>query len=140
MKPQGFFAGLHAPLLIALATSFLAAPLCAQPTNFQRLHSFGNTNLAGAFPRRVIEGSDGRLYGVAVLDAPTYQGIIYCINRDGTGYRILHRFKKSDPTGDSPDSLLEGTDGALYGVTTEGATNNQGAIFRINKSGTAITA
>jgi uncharacterized repeat protein (TIGR03803 family) len=139
MKTQGFFTGLHAPFLITLATFFLAAPLCAQLTNFQRLHSFGNTNLAGANPRRVIEGADGPLYGVARVAAPAFVGLIYCINRDGTGYRILHRFPKGDPAGESPDSLIEGTDGALYGVTTEGTTNNQGAIFRINKSGTDIT-
>jgi hypothetical protein len=28
-----------------------------QPANFQRLHSFGNSNLADAFPGRVLEGS-----------------------------------------------------------------------------------
>src|ERR1041384_1849256 len=106
MRTQGLLAGLHPPFFITLAT-FLAVPLWAQPTNFQRLHSFGNTNLAGAFPRRMIHGSDGRLYGVAVLDAPVYQGIVYCIDRDGTGYRILHRFRETDPTGDTPKSLLE---------------------------------
>ncbi|HZO84064.1 MAG TPA: choice-of-anchor tandem repeat GloVer-containing protein [Verrucomicrobiae bacterium] len=139
MKTQSFFAGFHVVFLTTLAASFLAAPSCAQPTNFQRLHSFGNTNLAGAFPRRVIDGSDGRLYGAAVLDAPVFEGIVYGINRDGTGYRILHRFKRGDPPGENLSALIEGTDRALYGATSEGAANNQGAVFRINKNGTAIT-
>src|SRR5687767_10606071 len=105
MKPQGFFAGLRAPLFITLAT--FSASLGAQVTNFQRLHSFGNTNLAGIFPGRLIEGSDERLYGVAQVGSVGWDGMIYSINRDGTGYHILHRFQNSDLTGGKPDSIIE---------------------------------
>lgn len=42
--------------------------------------------------------------------------------------------------GVSPLSLIEGSDGALYGTTSSGGTNHAGIIFRVNKDGTEFRA
>src|SRR5262249_14810666 len=60
------------------------------------------------------------------------------ISKDGTNYIILHSF--SDTDGNSPAfGLVEGRDGALYGVTTGGGSAGRGTIYMMNKDGTGFT-
>src|SRR5437773_6138364 len=48
-------------------------------------------------------------------------GSLFRLNKDGSGYAILHRFASSAGDGRNPSGeLIEGTDGALYGVTSSG--------------------
>jgi len=148
MKTQGLFGVLSLPsplhtcstALVGVALFCLATSARADLSNFQRLYSFGNAELSGSFPDRVIECSDGRLYGTAAHETSEFEGIIYRINKDGSGYAVLHRFKETAPTGDRPsDGLLEASDGSLYGTTTEGGANGKGTLFRIKKDGTGLS-
>jgi uncharacterized repeat protein (TIGR03803 family) len=73
----------------------LAAPLQAQAplTNFTRLHSFGNPDQMGYGPTAaLIEGSDGALYGTTSDDRGG-NGSVFRVNKDGSGFAVLHSFK-----------------------------------------------
>ena len=82
----------------------------------------------------LIEASDGMLYGTTFNGGlGTNNGTLFRINRDGSGYTILRSFV-TPAQGSSPNSLLEGSDGFLYGTT--GVTN---IIFKIGKDGSGFT-
>jgi len=68
---------------------------------------------------------DGKLYGVA-------GGKIYRL--DGPDATIVHEFAPED--GQSPSSLLLGSDGSLYGATTFGGIRGFGTVFRFTLPGT----
>src|SRR5262245_30174648 len=75
------------------------------------LHGF---SVPPSAPRaEVIEGSDGVLYGTTVSGGADDHGTIFRVNRDGSGFLVLHDFTANDTT--NPTSplarLLEGSDG-----------------------------
>src|SRR5947209_4686763 len=109
--------------------------------SYQRLKSFGLPGLAGQNPMDpIIEGQDGALYGTCRSPGDGSLGIIYKLSKDGTGYQILHTFYSAPGDGAVPyGALLEGSDGALYGTTSQGGTNGYGTVYRIDKEGTNYT-
>jgi uncharacterized repeat protein (TIGR03803 family) len=66
---------------------------------------------------------------------------VFKINRDGTGYTVLHSFTGTIINGwPGPDpDLIEGSDGKLYGTTEGGGTNGAGTVFQLNKDGSGYT-
>ncbi len=82
----------------------------------------------------LLKASDGKLYGVIGFAGTPANGVIFSMNGDGTGYTVLHNFSYAD--GSAPSgSLIEATNGYLYGVTTYGG-SGVGVIYRIKKDGT----
>jgi len=72
----------------------------------------------------VIEAGNGELYGVSAAGGANNAGILFTLHPNGSGYRILHDFSSSESL---PASLIQGGDGALYGMGT--------TIFKINLDG-----
>jgi len=115
-------------------------------TSFQKLHDFHVGDAAdGGYPySALVEGSDGALYGTTSAGGETSygngEGIVFRINKDGTGFAKLHDFLGGDPeNGAYPYAgLVEASDGALYGTTPQGGTYGAGIVFRINKDGTGF--
>jgi uncharacterized repeat protein (TIGR03803 family) len=109
---------------------------------YELLHSFGNNGTDGTHPYSgLMEGDDGALYGTTSAGGTdNYYGTIFKINRDGTGYNVLHNFTVANADGQTPSgTLFHGPDGALYGTTRFGgsgiAYSGQGIVFRINEDG-----
>lgn len=101
------------------------------------LHRFEGT-ADGKFPwARLLEGSDGALYGTTFsgTTGSSLPGTIFKLNKDGGSYGVLHYFDYGDgfyPFG----GLIEASDGALYGTTTGGGSaGNYGTVFKLNKNG-----
>ena len=104
-------------------------------TSYQVMHSF--TGDDGKYPYGgVIEGSDGVLYGTTQDGGVHAYGTVFKINRNGTGYGVVHDFGGSSDDGQNPQaSLLEAVDENLYGTTFYGGTNGDGTVFMLDKSG-----
>src|SRR5262249_35125480 len=83
------------------------------------------------------EGSDGALYSTTVAGGINASGIVFMVNKDGTGYTVLKYFGGASGEGmDARGALIEGSDGALYGTIAFGGSNNRGTAFTLNKDGT----
>src|SRR5437867_1174908 len=91
-----------------------------------------------------MEGSDGALYGTTLAGGirgfiPKGFGTVFRLNKDGSGYTIIHSFG-SPPDGNGPGgALMEGNDGMLYGTTRGGGSNETGTVFKMNKNGANYT-
>jgi uncharacterized repeat protein (TIGR03803 family) len=83
----------------------------------------------------LIEGSDGWLYGVAAFKGGSDRGIVFRIRRGGGDYSVLKRFTGSEDGRNPYGRLLEGSDGMLYGTTSNGGRSDSGTVFRLAKSG-----
>ena len=93
---------------------------------------------------KLVQVGNGTLYGTSFQGGTgTYTtsggevgGTVYKINPDGSGFAVLHNFSDYPDAGAMPSAgLIEGSDGALYGTTTYGGTNNAGTIFKLNQDG-----
>jgi uncharacterized repeat protein (TIGR03803 family) len=111
-------------------------------TGFVKVHQFKLSDPAdGTNPwSAVLEGSDGALYGTTFGGGALFGGVVFKMNKDGSGFRILHSFQFGVPTnGSFPRAgVIEGTDGALYGTTYSGGAHGEGIAFRVSKDGSGF--
>ena len=64
------------------------------------------------------------------------QGTLFRVNKDGTGYEIIHAFSSLGGEGRNPYAgVVEGSDGNLYGTTLNGGADLRGLIYRIDVDG-----
>jgi uncharacterized repeat protein (TIGR03803 family) len=99
-------------------------------------HSF---TIPGAAPQgNLIEASDGNFYGMTCTGGEFGYGTIFQCTKTGI-HTILHSFRGGDSDGSSPcGSLVQGSDGNLYGVTAWGgigSLNGNGVIFKCTCTG-----
>jgi uncharacterized repeat protein (TIGR03803 family) len=120
---------------------FICASLAATSqaaVQFQLLSAFGVATNDGRLPQAaLIEGSDGVLYGTTSAGGSNDSGTVFKLNKDGTGYAILHHFNGTDGA-NLLAGVIEGSDGALYGTANAGGSNNIGTIFKVSKDGTGF--
>ena len=110
-------------------------------SGYQVLHSFtgGATDGANSYAE-ILEGSDGALYGTTHYGGSTNQGVIFKLNKDGTGYQVVHHFTGKGGDGSQPSArLIEGRDGMLYGTTYFGGSSNLGTVFKLSQDGSGFT-
>jgi uncharacterized repeat protein (TIGR03803 family) len=114
---------------------------------FTLLHTFvpgTNKNYSnGNLPGLLTQGPDGKVYGTTLYggnhgcNGYCGYGVLYRVNKNGSGFQILHKFCSQTNCADGSESvsgLKLGTDGNLYGTTSYGGTNNAGTIFRVTPS------
>lgn len=82
---------------------------------------------------RLLQASDGALYGTASRGGTKGFGVVFKLEADGSGFAELHEFVGAGADGANPFAgLIQATDGALYGTTW------QGGVFRINPDGSGF--
>ena len=112
-------------------------------TGYRILHHFAGYALGDSQGPNggLVEGRDGGLYGTLYGNGP---GDVFRIRKDGSGYRLLHTFKRNDVDGTEPNGgLVAGSDGRLYGTTSNGGVGSNGGglgtVFGISIDGTSYT-
>jgi RHS repeat-associated protein len=111
----------------------------ANGTGFTTLYSFAD-GTDGAFPNGLILGTDGQLYGTTAQGGTHNNGTVFVIKTDGTGYTTLYRFSGENDGAQPNASLIQGTDGRLYGTTYSGGSSNEGTVFAIKTNGKGFSA
>lgn len=103
-------------------------------TDYQLLYSFDN--VAERLPRGgVIEGIDGKLYGMVETGGLHGGGVIFGLNKSGANFEVLHHFNGIE--GKTPyGEVVQASDGRLYGMASQGGTHDSGTIFGIDPDGT----
>jgi len=97
-----------------------------------RLYSFagggGGANPTGA----LVQGRDGYLYGMTA-EGGAGRGTVFRISTGGDEVNLVHAFGigAADDGAEPGDTLIQGSDGSLYGMTRRGGSNNLGAVFKI---------
>jgi uncharacterized repeat protein (TIGR03803 family) len=106
-------------------------------TGYTLLHAFTTNGVDGQQPEAgLVLGQDGMLYGTTAGGGSNQLGTVFKLAPDGSSYAVIHTFGGYPNDGDSPEAkLLVGADGALYGTTHSGGTNNTGTVFKLNTSG-----
>lgn len=101
------------------------------------LHSFAASS-DGNYPvGSLVQASDGSLYGTTQLGGAHNSGTVFKMTTSGSPYVVLYSFAGGTSDGSQPyASLIQASDGNLYGTTTVGGTHSLGTVFKITTGGT----
>ncbi|WP_374568099.1 choice-of-anchor tandem repeat GloVer-containing protein [Ideonella sp.] len=98
------------------------------------LHSFDYSAPEGAYPYApLLQASDGSLYGTTCCASGKWEGGLFKVSTDGAAFKVVHQFSRTRGNVYVPDmmSLLQASDGNIYGVTQKGGAHDAGAIYRV---------
>jgi uncharacterized repeat protein (TIGR03803 family) len=133
----------YAIVLLSVLALAASAPAQTQLFSFPcPTQQFSNCS-DGYDPNALIQASDGNFYGAAQLTTQgtsnPHGGTLFKITPSGQ-FTLLFTFSKNSSgqylNGDNPASgLVEANDGFIYGTSFEGGSNNDGVLFRIQKTG-----
>jgi uncharacterized repeat protein (TIGR03803 family) len=109
------------------------------------LYSFTGGNDCAYPCAALVQGSDGYFYGTTPVSGyrrgrGAYYvgaGTVFKISPNGA-YTSLYSFTGGNDGG-SPNGLVQGSDGNLYGTTQYGGTNDYGTVFKISPNGALTT-
>jgi uncharacterized repeat protein (TIGR03803 family) len=101
---------------------------------FSVLHSFTNgpdgiTPFAG-----LIQATDGNLYGASFQGVSSFYGTIFRVKTSGA-FSPLYSFGGIPDGGNVIGSLIQGSDGKLYGSASTEGSNGFGALFTLTTNG-----
>ncbi|MEO8765349.1 MAG: choice-of-anchor tandem repeat GloVer-containing protein, partial [Ginsengibacter sp.] len=108
--------------------------------NLTVARSFGVANsLNGSVPTGdLLQASDGKVYGMTSDGGSNHSGIIFSFDPATSTYTKLEEFDSAN--GRNPlGSLIQASDGKLYGMTQFGGSNDIGIIFSFDPSTSSFT-
>ena len=88
----------------------------------------------------LVQLRDGSLCGTTQDGGNAGKGAIFKLNTNGVDFALVYSFSPWGGDGQHPSAgLLQGKDGALYGVAQDGGSANLGSVFRLNLDGSDYT-
>ena len=115
------------------------------PATTSILHSFAGPTTDGSSPEfgRLMEDSNGNLFGTTTLGGTGNQGMVFELVKNGNSYTetVLYSFfVGSDSDGAKPNGgLIADGNGDLFGTTQDGGAHVLGTVFELVKSGNSYT-
>ena len=100
------------------------------------LFSFNGTNGSGP-GFSLVEAKNGTLWGTTAGGGQFNRGVVFRINKNGSGFQVVHNFPAKNAEFFFGVSLVAGKDGNIYGSSPGGGIlkcggYGCGTIFRIN--------
>jgi uncharacterized repeat protein (TIGR03803 family) len=97
------------------------------------LAAFSNGNSINPYTA-LLEGTNGNFYGATQNGAKVGDGNIFEMTPAGT-LDVIYSFTGGQDGNEPVGALSQGTDGNLYGMTTEGGADNYGGVFKMTPAG-----
>jgi len=129
--------GLRLAAIVA-ATSALLSSSLVHASTFATLHAF-NPGVIPAQPQsNLVQAGDGNFYGTSTVGGAYGEGSIYKVTSTGT-VMVMHSFYSSTDGAYPGASLVLGSDGDLYGTTTDWGAGSNGTVFKMTTGGSFST-
>jgi uncharacterized repeat protein (TIGR03803 family) len=104
------------------------------------IHRFTNSVSGQNPPAQLLAGQDGRLYGVTESGGPAGGGVVFAISPAGGDLALLKTFASIGTGLRTPKgSLIQDTNGVLYGTASLGGADGFGGLFKILTNGAGFT-
>ena len=135
---NGLFCGANSYNTSSTKTEVLFA-IGTNAASYTVWHTFATNGIDGRDPdTQLLRGLNNAFYGVTATGGTNGAGTVFTIQGDGSGYTTLYHFKTNNTDGRGPiDSLAQGTDGTLYGVTQRGGASDDGTVYALQPDGTS---
>ena len=101
---------------------------------FTKLYDFDGTSGYAPLYSKLLACNDGKLYGLSSSGGSFGNGTLYSFDPSNDSLIVLHNYDGVNDGSHPNASVIQATDGNLYGMTYDGGSNNFGVIFRYNIS------
>ena len=109
-------------------------------SGYTNLHEFAFSISDGAYPFGSMTLSDNMLYGATYTGGASFDGVVFRMNVDGSGYTNLHEFAGGSGDGTHPYyGSLTLSSNTFYDMTPAGGASGAGVVFRMNVDGSGYT-
>ena len=100
---------------------------------------FSFVNVLGTFPKgRLLQATNGKLYGTTLSGGSSDYGVLFSFNPANNVFTKLVDFVETN--GRNPSgSLMQASDGKLYGTTGYGGVNGMGILFSFDPANNSLT-
>jgi uncharacterized repeat protein (TIGR03803 family) len=99
------------------------------------LHAFASGDEGSTSYAKLVQASDGNLYGTTYFGGTERKGAVFKITLSGT-YSVLRSLGQGNQDAALPyGGLVQAADGKLYGTTLRGGSNDKGTVFSITTAG-----
>ncbi len=98
----------------------------------------GNADGSGPSTTLLL-GTDGNFYGMTSFGGTSDDGVVFKITPTGTLTTLYSFTGGTDGANPFNNALVEGTDGALYGLVSSGGTSGYGTVFKLTVAGLSGT-
>lgn len=98
------------------------------------LHPFHFTDGRGPIGR-LLQASNGFLYGVTASGATSERGVVYRLKPDGTKFEVLIEFANTNAGCQPTSGLINGSDGKLYGAAIDCGAHGAGTLYSLTLDG-----
>lgn len=124
---------------ILAATIGFAGRASAQHFRESTIHTFIPAPFGGSPTGSLILGSDGNLYGTTQYGGSADVGTVFRIANPTTTptFSVIYSFTGGDDGGYPASSLMQASDGDLYGTTFYRGAYDKGVVFRISDLATS---
>ncbi|MBB5064304.1 S-layer family protein [Granulicella mallensis] len=130
--------GLTVAVVCQLGLLLTPSALRAQTATVSILHSFAGTTDSQAPNAALIQAGDGNLYGTTLGNLFTDYGSLFQITPSGT-LTQLYSFSGGSDSATPFASLIQGSDGGLYGTTYGNLiSGTDGSVFKLPFGGTTL--
>jgi uncharacterized repeat protein (TIGR03803 family) len=107
---------------------------------YTKLMDFDYSNSEGAYPfGSLIQARDKKLYGMTYSGGSSGNGVIFSFDPSSSTYTRLKDFDFYTIGGSPYGSLVQATDGKLYGMTVGGGSGGGGVIFSFDPFSSTYT-
>ena len=99
------------------------------------VHTF-NCTTDGRYPYgRLVQATNGFLYGTTSSGASAEEGTVYRLKLDGSAFQTLAQFGNADAGCQPKSGLIQATNGDLYGAAPDCGHYGSGALYAISPDG-----
>lgn len=131
---KNYVTNLFLPPALAAGLGWLPVGRLAAQTLTTLVNFAPSRGAHAPFGALVLSGTT--LYGTTQAGGDSFDGTIFAVHTDGTGYAVLHSFAGADGAAPFGGLILSGN--TLYGMTSSGGGLNsqRGAVFAVHTDGT----
>ena len=107
-------------LLLCAGLTLAALPDARAAFSLSTIHTFDPTTDGNVTYPPLVQGADGRLYGVNSTGGRSDNGTIFVLNTGGGDFDTLNTFTQSGQGTEPEGGIVQARDGNFYGTTSAG--------------------
>ena len=128
--PHRLVSASRAVLTFCAGFGLLGLPAARATFNLVTIHTFDAATDGNVTYPALVQGADGKFYGVNSTGGRSNNGTIFSLNANGGSFDTLNTFTQSDQGTKPEGGLVQARDGNFYGTTNTGGSGGYGTLFQ----------